>query len=83
MRYLSDLSVVTPFEVIVALKEDVAKNGLAEGVVLIVEVVEALERVVGLKNTWESMTENEQYSQIVSHISITPLSLRGRLVSMR
>lgn len=47
--YLSDLSVVATLDVVITLKEDVAEDGLAKGVVLIVKVVEALEGIVRLQ----------------------------------
>lgn len=59
-RYLDDVCKVFPLNVVVGLDEDLPEDGLADGVVLGVELVEAVESVAVLRRERESEGEKER-----------------------
>lgn len=48
LQYLNDVGKVLPLDVVVCLDEDFTQNGLADGVVLCIELVESVEGVTVL-----------------------------------
>lgn len=52
-QHLDDVSKVFPLNVVVCFDEDLSEDGLADGIVLGVELVEAVESVAILQKEWK------------------------------